>query len=117
MSMLISINSASTEPLFAQVAAAIRAQIITGEARPGDRLPPARDVASGLGVNRHTVLHAYQELRDEGLVDLRRGRGAVITEAADAMAALQRDIANLGARATALGMSPATVVALVRAAM
>ncbi len=68
-------------------------------------------------MNVHTVLHAYQDLRDEGLVDLRRGRGAVITEAADGMARLQRDIADLGVRAAKLGMSPATVAALVRASM
>ena len=115
--MLITIDAASNEPLFTQVAAAIRAQIATGEARPGDRLPPAKDLASGLGVNVHTVLHAYQELRDEGLVDLRRGRGAVVTEAADGVARLQRDIAELGRRAADLGMSPATVAALVRTSM
>lgn len=115
--MLLRINPESDEPLFAQVAAAIRAQIAAGEARPGDRLPPARDLASGLGVNIHTVLHAYQDLRDEGLVDLRRGRGAVVTDAAGAVAQLQRDIAALGKRATDLGMAPATVVALLRDAM
>lgn len=115
--MLLRINPESDEPLFVQVAAAVRAQIAAGEARPGDRLPPARDLASGLGVNVHTVLHAYQNLRDEGLVDLRRGRGAVITDAAGAVAQLQRDIAELGKRATALGMASATAVALLRDAM
>ena len=81
--MLITIDASSQEPIFAQVAAAIRAQIVAGDARPGDRLPPAKDLASGLGVNVHTVLHAYQDLRDEGLVDLRRGRGAVITRSGE----------------------------------
>lgn len=115
--MLITIDPGSSEPIFAQVAAAIREHIAQGETRPGERLPAARDIASGLGVNVHTVLHAYQELRDEGLVDLRRGRGAVVTEAADAMAALQRDIAEIGRRAAQLGVAPGTVVELVRAAM
>ena len=115
--MLIRINPESDEPLFVQVAAAVRAQIAAGDARPGDRLPSARDLASGLGVNVHTVLHAYQDLRDEGLVDLRRGRGAVVTEAAGAVSQLQRDIAELGTRASALGMAPATAVALLRDAM
>jgi len=115
--MLLRIDTASDQPLFAQVAAAVRAAISQGEARPGDRLPPAREVAQGLGVNVHTVLRAYQDLRDEGLVDLRRGRGAVVTDAADSIAQLRRDIAELGKRATALGMAPATVVALVRASL
>ncbi|MES1171554.1 MAG: GntR family transcriptional regulator [Actinomycetota bacterium] len=115
--MLLRIAADSDEPLFAQVAAAIRAHLSSGEARPGDRLPPARDVASGLGVNVHTVLHAYQELRDEGLIDLRRGRGAVVTDGAGAVAKLQQDIDALGRRAAELGMAPATAVALLRAAM
>lgn len=47
-------------------------------------MPPAREVATALGVNLHTVLRGYQQLRDEGLVDLRRGRAATITSTADA---------------------------------
>jgi len=115
--MLLRLGPDSAEPLFIQVAAAVRAQIANGEARPGDRLPAARDVASGLGVNVHTVLHAYQMLRDEGLVDLRRGRGAVVTDGAHAVAQLEQDIAELGRRAAALGMSPATAAGLLRASM
>jgi GntR family transcriptional regulator len=115
--MLWRIGPESGEPLFAQVAAAARSQIAQGELRPGDRLPAARDVASGLGVNLHTVLHAYQVLRDEGLVDLRRGRGAVVTPGASAVAQLERDIAELGRRAAELGMSPATAAGLLKAAM
>jgi len=115
--MLLRIDPESADPLFAQLAAALRAQIANGDLREGDRLPAARDVASGLGVNLHTVLHAYQELRDEGLVDLRRGRGAVVTAQAQAAEQLQRDIAELGQRARRLGMSPATAAGLLRAAM
>jgi len=115
--MLLRVNPESSEPLFAQLAAAVRAEIAQGDLHPGDRLPAARDVASGLGVNLHTVLHAYQALRDEGLVDLRRGRGAVVTEGAHAVAQLERDIAELGRRAAALGMAPSTAVELLRASM
>ena len=42
-------------------------------------------VASALGIGLHTVLRGYQQLRDEGLVELRRGRGAVITDAGDSL--------------------------------
>jgi GntR family transcriptional regulator len=71
-------SSAATVGLTDQAAAEIRRAIADGEAAPGERLPPAKDIAAVLGVNRNTVLTALRMLRDEGLVDFRRGRGAVV---------------------------------------
>lgn len=79
----------------------------------GDRLPSAREVAAALDVNLHTVLHAYQQLRDEGLVSMHRGRGAVVTAAADRLAELQPDITDLVARARSRGLSPQALAALI----
>ena len=58
--------------VFEQVAAEIRRAIADGEAKPGERLPPARDLAAVLGVNTNTVLRSLRLLRDEGLLDFRR---------------------------------------------
>jgi len=58
-----------------QVAAAIRRSIADGELKAGERLPPARDLASVLGVNANTALRGLRILRDEGLLEFRRGRG------------------------------------------
>jgi GntR family transcriptional regulator len=64
--------------LHEQVAAEIRRAIAEGEAGPGDRLPPAKDLAAVLGVNTNTVLRALRQLRDEGLLEFRRGRGVTV---------------------------------------
>lgn len=114
--MLIRVDPQSAVPVFTQIADAVRRDAATGHVRAGDRLPSAREVAAGLGVNLHTVLHAYQQLRDEGLVDMRRGRGAVITESAEPLAALHDDVAALVARARSLDLSAETLVGLVKEA-
>ena len=65
--------------LHEQVAAEIRRAISEGEAKPGERLPPAKDLAAILGVNTNTVLRALRELRNEELLEFRRGRGITVT--------------------------------------
>jgi len=66
-------------PLHEQVAAAIRRAVAEDEARAGERLPPARDLAAVLGVNANTVFRALRTVREEGLVEFRRGRGVSVT--------------------------------------
>jgi DNA-binding GntR family transcriptional regulator len=69
--------------LHEQVAGEIRRAIAEGEAKPGERLPPARDLAAELGVNRTTVFRALRQLRDEGLLEFRRGRGITVAATPD----------------------------------
>ncbi|PRB16624.1 GntR family transcriptional regulator [Microbacterium sp. MYb62] len=112
--MLIRVDPDSPRALYDQVAASVRSDILAGVLAPGDRLPAARDVAAALDINQHTVLHAYQRLRDEGLVDLRRGRGAVIAASAAPLAELAHDIDGLVRRAAALGVSADTLAGIIQ---
>jgi GntR family transcriptional regulator len=71
----VKVDRAEPTDLYEQVAAEIRRAIAEGEAEPGERLPPAKDLAAVLGVNTNTVLRALRLLREEGLLEFRRGRG------------------------------------------
>src|SRR5262249_17453100 len=74
----VKVNKNDPTDLHEQVAAEIRRAIAEGEARPGERLPPAKALAAVLGVNTNTVLRALRALRDEGLLEFRRGRGITV---------------------------------------
>jgi GntR family transcriptional regulator len=78
--IMLDVKVDRSEPtlLHEQVAAEIRRAIADGDASPGERLPPARDLAAVMKVNPNTVLRALRLLRDEGLLEFRRGRGITV---------------------------------------
>jgi GntR family transcriptional regulator len=86
--------------LHEQVAAQIRQAIADGEAKPGDRLPPARHLAAVMGVNTNTALRALRLLRDEGLLELRQGHGIRVTGTPERSALLDKiaELVQLGRR-------------------
>lgn len=77
--MKLTVDRQADAGLHEQVAAEIRRAIADGEASPGDRLPPAKDLAAVIGVNTNTVLRALRTLRDERLLEFRRGRGVTVS--------------------------------------
>jgi GntR family transcriptional regulator len=97
----VEIDPTSPVPLHEQVAAAIRRAIADGEAKPGERLPPARDLAAVLGVNSNTVFRSLHTLRDEGLLEFSRGRGVSVTSVAprrSAVVAKARELVKVARR-------------------
>jgi GntR family transcriptional regulator/MocR family aminotransferase len=66
-------------PLFQQIAQAVTADIRRGRLHPGDALPGTRTVARALGVQRLTVVAAFDELVAEGWVVTRRARGTFVS--------------------------------------
>ncbi|WP_331718975.1 GntR family transcriptional regulator [Streptomyces virginiae] len=77
--MLVEIDHSSPVSLAEQIAAAVRRALGQGTLHRGERLPSARSLARTLDINVHTVLRGYQILKEEHLIDLRPGRGAVVT--------------------------------------
>jgi GntR family transcriptional regulator len=108
----VKVNRASTAELHEQVAAELRRAIAEGEAQPGERLPPAKDLAAVIGVNTNTVLRALRTLRDEGLLEFRRGRGVTVAGTPDRSAITTRT-RDLLAFARQRGYGSADVIRLI----
>jgi GntR family transcriptional regulator len=99
--MLITLDPSSTAPIYEQIAASIRGSIAAGDIAGGAELPATRTLAKALGVNMHTVLRAYGELRDDGIIELRQGRSARVVSGTAAEAALFHQGAGRRGRAWA----------------
>jgi DNA-binding transcriptional MocR family regulator len=74
------IDSQSTEPVYRQIALEIRRSVLDGRLEAGSRLPATRDLARQLGVNRNTVVAAYDALATEGWVNSHTGRGTFVVD-------------------------------------
>jgi GntR family transcriptional regulator len=102
--MLIAVEGRSPEPLYRQIASQIRRAIATGKVTVGQRLPTARELAESLDVNMHTVLRAFGDLRDEGLIEMRQGRGVTVSSEVN-LAELKQQAEALAASARRHGLS------------
>lgn len=76
--MSFRVDQSSSIPLAEQLAVQVRAAVSDGSLLPGSRLPPTRELGAALGIHMHTVLRAYAQLREEGILEMRQGRGALI---------------------------------------
>jgi GntR family transcriptional regulator / MocR family aminotransferase len=77
--LALTLDKDAQEPIYHQIKRHIMHLIETGILAPGDRLPASRDLAEQLGVARISVVAAYEELRDEGVITAAQGRGTFVT--------------------------------------
>ncbi|MFP7495093.1 GntR family transcriptional regulator [Terribacillus saccharophilus] len=70
----------SSQPIYLQLADRLNRQIVSGELKPGDKLPSVRETAVSSKVNPNTVQRTYRELEASGIVESRRGQGTFVTE-------------------------------------
>jgi GntR family transcriptional regulator len=101
-------------PLYLKVAAELRRDIADGQVGPGDRMPPARDLAAVAGVNQNTMFKALRLLRDEGILEFQRGRGISIIGTPERGALMQR-VRELMDYARGQGYQRAEVIDMIEA--
>lgn len=77
--MNVKIDRDSRTSIYLQIAAQLKKEIISGELNYGSTLPSERALASILGVHRNTVVKAYNELKDEELIESRQGIGYIVS--------------------------------------
>lgn len=112
--MLLTLNLNDPRPLHEQVASAIRHAIAEGSYSAGDRLPPARDLADALGINANTVLRALRDLRDEGVLEFRRGRGVSVASVVEGRLAILTKARELLEEARRYGYSRDDLIEIVK---
>jgi GntR family transcriptional regulator len=110
--LTVNIDRDDAALLHEQVAAEIRRAIADGEAKVGERLPPARHLAAVMGVNSNTVLRALRALRDEGLIEMRPRRGIRVV-GTPAESAVRNSVAQLISFARTQGYTRAELVRMV----
>jgi DNA-binding transcriptional MocR family regulator len=104
----LNLDPASSEPLYRQIVAGVRAHIRGGSLPPGQRLPTVRQLAGDLGISRLTAHAAYAELQSLGLIESVVGRGTFIAEGAGAAG-----VDPVGRGAAAAAWSPGLLAELV----
>jgi GntR family transcriptional regulator len=113
--MLFRIDQTSVISIAEQLAVQVRQAVADGTLAPGTRLPPARELASALDINMHTVLRAYAQLRDDGILEMRQGRGASVRADAGAGTVRLLELADeLLAEARKRGVSLPDVLTMIQ---
>ncbi len=110
------IDHSSTQRLQDQVAACVVRGVRSGELAVGEQLPPAAELAVGLSVDRNTVLAAYRQLREAGILEFRRGRGARIAGTAETgdLAPIREAVQSVLELARRYGLESDDVVTLIK---
>lgn len=79
--MKIKLDYHSSEPLYKQAVLQIKSLVVSGQLRPGDKLPSVRVLADRLQLNPTTVRRIFDQLAKEGVVVQRHGSGVFVSEA------------------------------------
>ena len=112
--MIWAIDHTAAIPLRDQIVTCVRRGITTRQLAVGDQLPPAVELAEALSVDRNTVLAAYRQLRGDGVLEFRRGRGVRVAQATSPQSTVveaARQLINVG---SAHGLDQDQLIQLIR---
>lgn len=110
--MLIVIDHSDATPIYRQIVRQVSDQIGSGQIPAGEKLPTAGELADSLDLNRNTVLQAYRELRDNGAIELRRGRGAIVLDSGASTDLVTDAVAKLASLADQQGVPLSRITAM-----
>jgi GntR family transcriptional regulator len=116
----LQINPNSGVPVYRQVMEQIKYYIASGLLAPGVQLPSIRSLATSLAVNPTTIVKAYTELQHAGVVEMKQGKGAFVSESAGALSevqlreALKQLARQLAVEAAQMGASAELVMKVVQ---
>ena len=105
------IDNKSGVPYYRQIIEQVKYGISRGELKPGDRLPPVRQLAVDLSVNPNTIIRAYREMEIEDVLETHQGSGTFVGSRKPEIDELERQrmldqiLTDLLARATTYGFS------------
>jgi len=111
------LDGASGVPPYLQLVQQVRQGLLLGYLRPGDQLPTVKDAVAVLAINPNTVVKAYRQLENDGLVSARPGQGTFITGSVEPVAPgthakLRRSLERWGREAYAAGLDDEVVTAM-----
>jgi GntR family transcriptional regulator len=121
--MFLRVDLSSAEPLFEQIAFAVKEAVARGELGSGDKLPSVRELAQELSINPNTVVRAYEALERDGVVTRRQGAGCFVTGRGSALNGRERrrQLTELATRTVTegyhLGFSPEEITAAIEEAL
>lgn len=108
---MIRLQEHSATPIYEQIVEQLKALVVKGAMKAGDKVPSVRELSSMLLINPNTVSKAYQELERQGVIKTIRGKGTFVSSneaprmAAERTEALKRELRRLVVEAKSLGLT------------
>jgi len=116
---LFHIDQRSSTPIYQQLVQEVKAAILRGVLRPGDRLPSVRELAGRLAINPNTIQKSYQELERQKVIETLRGKGTFVChdyrarEDGERMGLFQDEMRKILIEAHYLGLNQERILTLV----